>query len=584
MGERVLRGAPASPGTAVGAARVLSPAVEADAGPLPRELHDQEVERAERALEAAAAELDALAAQLRAEGRDSEADIVETGVLMAGDPGLLQDIAASVRERGRTAPAAIIEAAEAHATAIGALDDPLLSERAADVRSLGNRAARLAAGAAVGSPRGQATDAAAVLVAADLGPADVAELGPEVVAIALAEGGVRAHAAIVARSLGLPMVVAAGADVLSVGDGEPLLVDGSEGFVVASPSSSKTERAALAVARRAAARERSTRLRGVPARTVDGHSVRVLANVASAAEVRVALEAGAEGAGLIRTELAFLDAPRWPTEKEHRRSLEPVLGALRGRVATVRVADLGGDKTPPFLAGTEKRGIELLLEAPDALVDQLRAILSFAGSVELRLLLPMVSEPAQVAAVREALERALPDGPLPALGAMVETPEAALGARDIAAAADFLSIGTNDLAHATLGLDRFAPGDAPAHHPRVLGLIEATAAAAHREGVLVEVCGEAASDPLTVPLLVGLGVDELSAGAARVGAVREWVRALTYGSARELVRKCLGARSAFEAAAIARPLARSLESLESGDAAGKSVNGAVRVVTVGPES
>jgi phosphoenolpyruvate-protein kinase (PTS system EI component) len=317
--------------------------------------------------------------------------------------------------------------------------------------------------------------------------------------------------------------------------------------------------------------------------TRDGRRVRVLVNAATAAEARAGLDAGAEGAGLIRTELAFLDAPRWPTEEEHRRSLEPVLGALRGRTATVRVADLGGDKTPPFLADTEKRGIELLLEAPDALMDQLRAILSFAGSVDLRLLLPMVSEPAQVAAVREALEHAFPDGPLPALGAMVETPEAAVGARDIAAAADFLSIGTNDLAHATLGLDRFAPGHAPAYHPRVLGLIEATAGAAHREEVLVEICGEAASDPLTVPLLVGLAVDELSAGAARVGAVREWVRALTYGSARELARNCLRARTAFDAEAIARPLARSLESLERGDAAGESVNGAVRVVTVGPE-
>jgi phosphoenolpyruvate-protein kinase (PTS system EI component) len=585
MGEISMQGLPAAPGTAAGAARLLGAAPGASGAPVPLADREAELGRARRALRAAADQLEAITARLRGEGRTLEAAVVETGVMMALDPSLDRAVEEAITERGRSAGDAILDATETAAAAIAAVDDPVLAARAADARSLGRRAARLTAETTeAGLPGGEA--APVVIVAPDLGPADVAELGQEVAAIALAEGGVRAHAAIVARSLGLPMVVGVGDELLEVSDGDPLVVDGDTGVTIARPSAELRAGAMASAERRRLALERSTERRDLQATTLDGRRLSVLANVASGGEVALALSTGAEGAGLIRTELAFLDARAWPTEAEHRAELEPILSALRGRVATVRVLDFGGDKTPPFLAGSPARGLELLLEAPERLEEQLRAILSLADGVELRLLLPMVRDQAQVTAARAALERALAatGAHPPALGAMIETPDAAEAAVDIARHVEFMSVGTNDLTAAVLGVSRFTTGEALPYHPAVLAAIAAVTAAGKLAGLPVEVCGEAASDPLTVPLLVGLGVEELSVGAARVGIVREWVRSLRYDHVRALARRCLAAASAVEAAAIARPLARSLEVLEGGDASGQSVNGAGGVVAVGPQS
>jgi phosphoenolpyruvate-protein kinase (PTS system EI component) len=573
--ERVICGVAAAPGTATGAARLLSQPATTSGGPIPAERRAAELERAERALRDAAAELGSIAKRLRLEDRPAEAEVVETGLLMAADPSLKKEVEAAVRDQGESAPAAILLATEIHAAAIAQIDDPLLSARAADVRSLGNRAARLA-----GAPQSRAAlEGPSVLVASDLGPADVAELGPEVVAIALAEGAVRAHAAIVARSLGMPMVVALGEQLLALSDGEALIVDGSAGLVTASPSAAELAAAQLASARRARAAERSAERRDLAAETADGRRLTVLANVASGAEVRLALAAGAEGAGLIRTELAFLETRAWPTEAEHRAALEPILAPLAGHPATVRVLDFGGDKTPPFLAGVRDRGIELMVHEPKRLEDQLRGILAAAAGKELdlRLLLPMVRSAADVAAVRAALHEPA------AVGAMIETPDAADAAAQIATESDFLSIGTNDLTAAVLGVERFKSGESPTYHPAVLRAIAAVADAAAGAHIPLEVCGEAASDPITLPLLVGLGVDELSVGAARVGVVREWVRSLSHADSRELAERCLAASTALEVAAIVRPAARSLELLESGDSVGESVNGDGGVVAIGPQ-
>jgi phosphoenolpyruvate-protein kinase (PTS system EI component) len=307
---------------------------------------------------------------------------------------------------------------------------------------------------------------------------------------------------------------------------------------------------------RIAARER----RALPAATRDGRRVRVLANLVSPAEAAVALDTGAEGAGLIRTELVFLDSPQWPDEAAHRAALQPLLATLAGLTATVRVLDFGGDKVPPFLRGVGERGIELLLAHPDALAAQLRGTIAAAGAADLRLLLPLVSASEQVRAVRElATDAAAAVGArgAPPLGAMIELPEAAEHADEIAAEADFLSIGTNDLTAATLGVDRFSAGHAPAHDPHVLALIAKTVKAAGAAGLPVEVCGEAASDPVSVPLLIGLGADELSVGAARVGTVRSWVRELSYADAAGLAAR-----------ALSEPDAAAVESLVAGGRGG----------------
>jgi phosphoenolpyruvate-protein kinase (PTS system EI component) len=560
MAERVLRGAPASPGMAAGAARVLdrpggAEAAGAGAGAVSSAAAAEvEVGRVRDALRAAAAEVEAVADRLRAGGRAGEADIVSTGALMAADPALEADAESAVRDRGLPAPEALREAAERHAVAIAALDDPNLAARADDVRSLGRRAARLASGAAP-FERTPAAAEEVVLVAHDLGPADVGELGPEVRAIVLAAGAVTAHAAIVARSLGLPMVVAAGEAALTVPNGAPLVVDGGDGVAVVEPEPARVDLARAAADRRRRERMLAREHRALPAETRDGRRVRVLANAVTAAEVAAALEAGAEGAGLIRTELAFLDAHDWPDEADHRAALEPVLAGLAGLTATVRVLDFGGDKVPPFLRGTTGRGIDLLLAHPNALAAQLRATIAAAGSSDLRLLLPLVSTPGQVRAVRDVVREAAQAAgrDTPPIGAMVELPEAAMRAPELAAEADFLSIGTNDLTAATLGLNRFGSAQAPAHHPRVLALIARTVKAARAAAVPVEVCGEAASDPVSLPLLVGLGADELSVGAACVGEVRARVRELSAETGADLAERALSAPDAAAVERLVRP-------------------------------
>jgi phosphoenolpyruvate-protein phosphotransferase len=490
-----------------------------------------ELIKARRALAAAADELQSIADGLRMVGRAAEADIVETGVLMAHDPSLEARLDRLVMGSGITAQGALRDAAEESARELAQLDDPMLAERADDVRSLGRRAGAHATGV-------RSTRTGGVMVAESLGPADVAELSG-VQGVALGRGGVTAHAAIVARSLGLPMVVALGPELLQIKEGEELVLDGDAALVVRFPSQGRLVDAREAIAARQRARQHAVANRDKSAVTVDGHRVSILANAASVPEVLEALAQGAEGIGLLRTELLFLDASTWPTQAQQLRFLQPILAELPGRIATVRLLDYGGDKTPPFLRGTQARGVELMLQAPEALRAQLAAALEASGKTRLRILVPMITTAAQVREVRAALTAVLQDSPAPEIGAMIETPDAARGAADIAKEVDFLSIGTNDLTQMVLGFDREHSKSAPVTDVRVLRLIDVTMRAGRDAGIPVDVCGEAASDVVAMPILVGLGASELSVAAARVGEVRERVRSLRFDECQKLAADAL---------------------------------------------
>jgi multiphosphoryl transfer protein len=587
MAEEVLSGSAASPGIGAGPAHLLDPRVVDDGScAVPLSERSAELERAETALSDAAAAVKAVARTLQDQGRAEDAEIVETGALLAADPTLLKQVRTEVREHGRSAAGAILEAADNFAEAIADLDDPMLAARADDIRSVARRAARLAVGAGAAGPAADGWSEG-ILVASDLGPADVAELGSSLSGVALAAGGVTAHASIVARSLGIPMVVGLGDRLMQVAEGDPIVIDGGEGIAVRAPTLARAAHARLAGAARARAQDHAAERRELPAVTTDGREIRVLTNVATPAELGVALGAGAEGIGLLRTELAFLEARAWPDRSEHERVLAPVLGALGPRVATVRLLDFGGDKTPPFLRGTDQRGIQLQLDAPEALDAQLQAVLATATEGELRLLLPMVGDPSQLDAVRDALRGAVdavPGAAAAQVGAMIETAEGVENARRIAEAADFLSIGTNDLAASILGQDRFSGDATGAQDPRVLAAIDAVARAAEDWSLSVEVCGEAASDPGSMPLLVGLGIGELSVGAARVGEVRAWVRALTQIECTALARRALRAPGAAEVATLTEPIADQLGSAEFRDAAGERVNGSASIVSLGSDN
>jgi len=525
MGERALRGVSAAPGVAFGRAVVLDRSAALDAKVIAHSDRPAELERARDSLRLVATELEQIASGLRDAGRHEEADIIETSIMMVGDPGLDAAVEGLVMQSGRTAATALHEATEESAQQLAQLADPVLAERADDVRSLGRRAAARASGVRAGVVSG-------ILIAGTLGPADVAEIAMNAKGVALAGGGVTAHAAIVARSLGVPMVVGIGAGVLDVEDGEEVVLDGERGVLFRQPEPARVAAARAEAERRRLARQHAVASRLEPAQTKDGHRLRVLANAASVAEVVEALEQGAEGVGLLRTELLFLDSQAWPAQAQQATFLGLILAPLTGRVATIRLLDFGGDKTPPFLRGATSRGIELLLEAPEALKAQLAAIVGAGAEVKLRILIPMVTSPAQVRAVRQALSAILAGRPSPEVGAMIETPEAARDASEIAKVSDFLSIGTNDLTQLVLGLDREHSKSAPVTDARVMRLIDKTVRAAHAAGIVVDVCGESASDAVAMPILVGLGVDELSVAAARVGEVRQWIRGLDFAASR----------------------------------------------------
>jgi phosphoenolpyruvate-protein kinase (PTS system EI component) len=557
MSERELRGLAASGGVAIGRALVWHDAEPAtgDGDPL-------------AALEAVAAELAQGADRFRAAGLEDEAGILETNKLMVEDPALRLEVERLGADLG---PAeALLQATARHAELLAALADPMLAARATDVRQLGIRAVRALAGTTMPAPT-----EGSILITRDLGPADVADLRLEeglVLGIALAEGAATSHAAIMARAFGVPMTVGLGEALLSIGTGEMVIVEGEDGAVVVDPSTTRLLDAENEVLLRRRLREGRVAARGLPAVTRDGRIVSLLSNASTAAEATAGLEAGAEGVGLLRTELAFLEASAWPTEDEHFAALAPALAPLRGLVATVRTLDFGADKTPPFLAGITDRGLSLMLSHPAELEKLLRAIVRAAEGTQLRVLLPLVESAEQVRTVR-----ALVADPDVSVGAMIETPEAAGRAAEIAAEADFLSIGTNDLVQYTLGLDRERPiaSAATAAEPIVLRLIAQVVEAAHAAGKTVEVCGEAAGETAVAALLIGLGVDELSVAPARLDELRETVRLLSFTDAADAARQAVEASSARQALA----LAGGLLSAELGHETGQVVGGLGGAVT-----
>ncbi len=554
MSTRSLRGTPASPGAALGAAWTR-PDATGEPGGTPQ----AEAKRARRGLELAAAELAELVGTLAAGGHEADADIVETNRLMAVDP-VLVEAAASQALAGAPAPAAIALAVEPHATALEALDDPLLAARAADIRSIARRAGELSVGRVADPPAG------AILVADDIGPGEVAAWSGLLAAVVLARGGSTAHATIVARSLGVPLVTGVGAEILSIPAGADLGVDADRGIVWPSPDADTRARLNERMRRIADQAARDRLEQREPARTSDGRRITLLANAGTLAEVEAALAAGAEGIGLLRSELSFLQATGWPDEQQHAAALAPMLRPLGHRLATVRTLDFGGDKTPPFLADTQQgagllgpRGIRLALAAEGGVAPQLRALLRVAGDAIVRILVPMVTEAAELDAVREmalaARDDVAPGGADPLVGAMIEVPAAALAARALVAHADFVSIGTNDLVQYTLAADRLNPNVAEravAYHPSVLRLIARVVTAAHAAGIPADVCGEAAGDPEVLPLLIGLGVDEISVSPARLASTRRLIRAISTQRAKAAVGAALAATTAAGVAAAAR--------------------------------
>ena len=551
------RGLPVSEGTAAGTLYV----VDADAAV------SASADEVAGAFAAVTADRFALADRLRAAGRGAEAAIIEVGALIAADPALSEPALAAVRG-GEDAALAVRAAAETQAVAMEGLANRELAERAGDIRQVAQAVLeRLGRPVSAARPDGDF-----ILVRREVSPADLIELAEAGLAGAVSvAGGASSHAAIIARGLGIPMIAGADAAVLAVPPGQAgfldadsgeLILGAIEGMARNTATSQRGPRSRPAAAASAAAASAAP-ARTAPARTADGREIVLLCNVASAAETRRGLAAGAAGVGLLRTEIPFAQALAWPTVAEHRAALAPVLGLLAGKPATVRLLDFSGDKIPPFLRGDtpssgQEGGLTALLTHPGALASQLRAVLETGRDTQLAVLIPMVRSLGEIATVREALAgaaSALGCGP-PRLGIMVELQSTAADAQTFAAAVDFFSIGTNDLTGDVLGLGRLDPsaGPALAAHPRVLTLIERVADAGRRAGIGVSVCGDTAADARVLPLLIGAGIGTLSVPAARVPRVRSWLARLDTAACAELVARASQATTAEQVWDLVPPL------------------------------
>lgn len=536
--DRHLAGIAAAPGVAIGPAWVFRPgAGTAAAEPLPD---------IEAAAERAAADLDAIAERMRADGRAEDAGILEAQALMAQDPMLIDG--ALARAAGETDPARLAEAVEAAAeeaaATLAAIPDELLAARAADVRDVGARISRIITGRVVVPPA-----APSVAVAEDLPPSVTAELPPgSLLGIALAGGTPTSHAAILARGLSIPCVVAVSGLLETLGElagpegrTVTLGVDGGAGVVVLEPDAEDRGRLRSAADARAAAGDEARRLRGRPGTTADGHHVPLVANIGRPEDAERALEHGAEGVGLFRTEFIFGGRTKAPGEDEQAAAYARVMTAFGpDRPVVIRLADIGGDKPLPYLDLPPEqnpflgvRALRLAYEDRSLLLTQLRAI-ARAGAmtgVTPHLMAPMVATVDDVRLLRSLVDEAtatldaaaVPRSAELAVGIMIEVPSAALIAHHLAPLVDFFSIGSNDLTQYVLAADRSNPrlaalGDAL--HPAVLRAIASTVAGADGAGIPVAVCGELASDPAGALVLVGLGVDELSMDAAALDEVR----------------------------------------------------------------
>jgi phosphoenolpyruvate-protein phosphotransferase len=439
----------------------------------------------------------------------------------------------------------------------------LLAERAADLRDVGRRVLGLLCGCEMPMPPEQPY----ILVAEDLGPSDVARLDTaKVRGLVMARGGATAHSAILARALGIAAVVGAGERVLALTSGVELIVDGENGRVVASPSPERRQRTERRIEEKRVLQQVAYSRRHEEARTQDGHRVEVAANIGNTAHTAEAVERGAEGIGLLRTEFVFMAHPQMPDLATQIAEYRAAFDALAGRPLVARTLDVGGDKPlsywpmpkedNPFLG---LRGIRLTLTRPEVLETQLRALLTAAGSRPLRIMFPMVKDVDEFRAGKAIFDRVQAEVKASdvQLGIMIEVPSCALLAPTLAKEAHFFSIGTNDLTQYTLAIDRDHPqlsAQSDALHPAVLQMIRMTVEAAHAEGRWVGVCGELGSDPLAIPVLVGLGVDELSVSSPRVPLVKARIRELTLPQARELAGLALrqataaAVREALEAA------------------------------------
>jgi phosphotransferase system enzyme I (PtsI) len=537
-----LNGVAASEGVAVGPAFVHVPReLKPERESISKDAVEEELGRFHSAVETVMRKLSETAERLREGGSESEARIFEAHVEMAEDPEFHSEVEERVRNL-ESPEAAVISVGEEFAGMFAAMEDEYLSARADDVRDVASQiAAELMGGGATGL---ETLAEPSVILAVNLAPSDTARIPKGMgLGFLISEGSRTSHVSIMARSMGIPAVVGVGSELEKALRAKVVALDGVEGYAIADPDSdtiSAFETKQKDIAAEAALLEE---YKHVEARTSDGRRVEVSANIGSAEEAEDALQWGAEGVGLFRTEFLFMERPELPTEDEQYEAYRKVAEAFGEKPVIIRTLDVGGDKDLPGVDQAEEenpflgwRGIRMCLDVPELFKPQLRALLRAAVHGNLKIMFPMIVDNVELRGAKKILEECRQElksegkevGELE-VGIMVETPAAAIRAADIAPEASFFSIGTNDLVQYTLAADR---GNErltrlqSADHPAVLDLIGKTCEAAREAGIWVGVCGEAAGDPTMAPKLVELGVTELSMSAPSIPRAKKVISEL----------------------------------------------------------
>ena len=561
---RTLVGLAVSPGIAIGRPLVV------ENRPLPvtrialaADEVDAEVARVREAARRAASHMEQLAVEAAASVGAEYASIFDAHRLMLEDPTLLASLEKGIRDECVNAEWALEAVTRKLLQQFDQLSDVYLRERRVDLLDVASELQRALQGRASPSFQVRPGDGERVLTADDIPPSQAVQLASGVVSgFASEAGGRTTHTPHIAKSLGIPAVVGVAGLVAAVGRSNQVIVDGFEGHVIVDPD------AALVQVYRMRAEEHRRRQAelldqaGLPSVTPDGRKIRLLANIDLLHEIEGARAAGAEGIGLFRSEFLFLQAsPELPGEDEQVRVYEALLAAFPGQPVTVRTFDLGGKKLARELLGSPEanpvlglRGVRLCLQKPEFFLTQLRALLRAAGAAggsTLRVMVPMVGSVDEIRTVRVLLARlrdelqaqgiAVPERV--ALGAMVEVPAAALIAEHLAREVEFFAIGTNDLTQYTLAVDRANEQVADLYrplHPGVLRLLDRVIAAGSEAGIPVSLCGELAADPLAVPVLMGLGLEEFSMHAQAMPVVRNLIRSLSFREAKRIAQRALG--------------------------------------------
>ncbi|MDL2247935.1 phosphoenolpyruvate--protein phosphotransferase [Bacteroides sp. OttesenSCG-928-J23] len=527
-------GKAAAPGIARGIAYEFSPG-EIRVDPSPAADPKAELERFERGRETAAKQLTELYNRALETAGQEEAAIFDIHRMMLEDQDFVQSITDAIGD-GVSAAYGAQQAGQALSAAFAAMEDPYLRERAADIRDVTSRLVRILCGKSESSIE---ADGPVIVIADDLSPSQTVQMDKsKVLAFVTRGGSPNSHTAILARTLGIPAVVGVGEGLPSC-HGQELIVDGVSGLVYLSPEDEAVEQYRQQTAALARKKAELEVWKSLPTRTRSGRIVEICANIGGPEDLPAALENGAEGIGLFRSEFLFLGREAPPTEEEQLAAYKEAALAMGDRRVIIRTLDIGADKQAPYLdlppeenPALGLRGLRLCLSRPALFQTQLRALYRASAHGNVAVMFPMVNSlrdvreaKAAAALARESLAREdIPHNPDLPLGIMIETPAAALISAELAAEVDFFSVGTNDLTQYTLavdrqhgGLDRFLDP----HHPALFRLLEACVQSAHRQGIWIGICGELAADLSATQRLVEMGMDEFSLSARGIPALRE---------------------------------------------------------------